>query len=71
MPEYYRLNKRAYDAEKVRNYAGAATAGLWLYNVLDAILFFPDYGISISGTSLSVTPEVDLDGARIVGRVTF
>jgi hypothetical protein len=35
-------NREAYDAETLRNTFVYATAIMWTYNVLDAIIFFPD-----------------------------
>ena len=36
-------NRQAYDAENRRNTIMAAALGLWAYNVLDAIIFFPEH----------------------------
>ena len=35
-------NRDAYDAESARNTLFYVTAGLWAYNVLDAVIFFPE-----------------------------
>ena len=35
-------NRDAYDAETARNTLFYITAGLWAYNVLDAVIFFPE-----------------------------
>jgi hypothetical protein len=35
-------NRKAYDAETRRNALVIISAGLWVYNVLDAVIFFPD-----------------------------
>ncbi len=69
--ELYERQKDAYDAERSRNIVGAVVAGIWVYSVLDAMLFFPDYGISISGANLSVAPEYDGDAIKLVGRIKF
>lgn len=71
LDELYDAQKAAYDAEQNRNIAGAILAGFWIYNLLDTFLFFPDYGISISGTQLSFAPEFDKDGLKITGTVKF
>jgi hypothetical protein len=67
----YALQKDAYDAEHGRNIALGVLAGIWAYNLLDAILFFPDYGLSVSGTNLGLYPDPDLKGVRLVGTVKF
>jgi Family of unknown function (DUF5683)/PEGA domain len=67
----YALQKDAYDAERDRNTVAAVLAGIWAYNLLDAILFFPDYGLSVSGTKLGLYPDPDLKGIRVVGKVAF
>ncbi|MCP4581253.1 MAG: PEGA domain-containing protein [candidate division Zixibacteria bacterium] len=35
-------NRKAYDSETRRNALVLITAGLWVYNILDAVVFFPD-----------------------------
>jgi hypothetical protein len=34
-------NRQAYNAETTRNVLIATTVGIWAYNVIDAIIFFP------------------------------
>ena len=67
----YALQKDAYDAERDRNIVLAVLAGIWAYNLLDAILFFPDYGLNVSGTNLGLYPDPNLKGIRVVGTVKF
>jgi hypothetical protein len=67
----YTLQKDAYDAENGRNVVLGLLVGIWAYNLLDAILFFPDYGLNVSGTNLGFYPDPDLKGVRIVGTVNF
>jgi hypothetical protein len=69
--ELYERQKDAYDAERARNVVGAIAAGIWVYSVLDAMLFFPDYGISISGANLSLAPEYDGNSVKLLGRIKF
>lgn len=52
-------NREAYDAETRRNALVIITAGLWAYNILDAVIFFPDKklyfhqsGIPVQGASI-------------------
>ncbi len=71
LAKHYALQKDAYDAERDRNVVLGVLAGIWVYNVLDAILFFPDYGMSVSGTSLGLYPDRDLQGIRVLGTVRF
>ena len=71
LAKHYALQKDAYDAERGRNVVLGVLAGIWAYNVLDAILFFPDYGLSVSGTNLGLYPDPDLKGVRVVGTVKF
>lgn len=71
LAELYSRQQDAYDAEQNRNIMGAIVAGVWVYSILDAMLFFPDYGISISGANLSIAPEYDGESVKLMGRVTF
>ena len=71
LAELYDRQKAAYDAERSRNMVAAVVAGIWAYSVLDALLFFPDYGISVSGANLSFAPEYDGDAIKLMGRVKF
>ncbi len=71
LAELYDLQQDAYDAEQQRNVVGAIAAGIWVYSVLDAMLFFPDYGISVSGANLSLAPEYDGESVRLMGRLKF
>lgn len=41
--------EEAYDAETVRNIAFGVTAFIWAFNVIDAVVFFPDRRHSIGG----------------------
>jgi hypothetical protein len=51
-------NREAYDAETTRNTLAGIAVGMWAYNVLDALIFFPEHKL-ISGL-----PKVkaDFDG---------
>ncbi len=71
LAELYDRQQDAYDAEQQRNIVGAIAAGIWVYSVLDAMLFFPDYGISISGANLSFVPEYDGESVKLMGRLKF
>ncbi len=71
LPQLYEEQKDAYDAEQNRNLGGAILAGFWVYNFLDAVLFFPDYGIQISGSNLSFKPTYDGETVMLSGKVTF
>ncbi len=71
LAKHYALQKDAYGAEHDRNIVLGVLAGIWAYNLLDAILFFPDYGLSVSGTNLGLYPDSNLKGVRVVGTVKF
>jgi hypothetical protein len=71
LDELYSSQKDAFDAEQARNIGGAILAGFWIYNVLDALLFFPDYGIQISGANLSMAPELTSDAILLTGKLEF
>jgi hypothetical protein len=69
--ELYQAQKDANDAENRRLVGAGVLAGIWAYNVIDAVLFFPDFGIRISGSELSLRPEVTSDGIKLVGALSF
>lgn len=71
LDELYEAQKDANDAEETRLIGFAVLAGVWAYNVIDAVVFFPDYGIHLAGTDLSVRPEVAPDGVKLVGVLSF
>ena len=71
LDELYNKQKSAYDAERARNIGAAILAGFWAYNVLDALLFFPDYSIQISGANLSLSPDFKADGVQLTGKLEF
>ena len=71
LPELYRRQQDAHDAEQDRNVAAAVVAGIWAYGVIDALLFFPDFGISVSGANLSLAPEYDGNAVKLMGRIKF
>ncbi len=69
--ELYQAQKDANDAENLRLIGAGVLAGVWAYNVLDAVLFFPDFGIRISGSELSLRPEATSNGVKLVGALSF
>lgn len=71
LAQLYHFQKDAYDSERDRNIGLGILAGVWLYNVLDAVLFFPDYSISITGANLSLRPDIMGKGITLVGSVKF
>ena len=55
LPELARLRRRAYDAESNTRDWGFATAAFHVYQILDAVLFFPDRRpVDIAGIELGV-----------------
>jgi hypothetical protein len=53
------LNREAYDAESTRNVLIGITAGLYVYNILDALIFFPDRKLMFPGTGPGDLPRVE------------
>ncbi len=61
------LRRDADSAWELRNTFLALSAGIWAYNVLESVLFFPRYGQDIyDRMPATVSGEVGKDGARIV-----
>ena len=61
------LRRDADTAWELRNTFLALTAGVWAYNVLESILFFPRYEQDIyDGAPTAITGSIERDGARIV-----
>jgi len=66
------LRRDADSAWELRNTFLALTAGIWAYNVLESVLFFPRYGQDIyNGTPATITGRIDRDGARIMVARSF
>jgi len=61
------LRRDADSAWELRNTFLALTAGIWAYNVLESVLFFPRYGQDIyNGAPTTITGSLGRDGAKIV-----
>lgn len=65
-------NRQAYDAETRRNALAIITAGLWAYNILDAVIFFPDKklyfhqgGVPVQGASIRPVFDGDKIGLSL------
>ncbi|MCK4858064.1 MAG: PEGA domain-containing protein [candidate division Zixibacteria bacterium] len=71
LDELYEAQKAAYDAGEARKIGVSILAGVWLYNFLDAILFFPDFTVKISGASLGLQPQFAPEGVKLVGVIEF
>ena len=65
-------NREAYDAETTRNMLVIVTAGVYVYNILDALVFFPDKKLIFQGTVPTDKPkiEADFDGDRVGLKLT-
>ncbi len=65
-------NREAYNAETTRNTMVAITAGVWAYNILDAIIFFPERKTFFQGTIPERTPRIEaaFDGERVGIKLT-
>ena len=61
---YYRTlvsvkNREAYDAETTRNNLAVITGVIYVYNILDAIIFFPEKKLIFQGTVPIELPKVE------------
>jgi hypothetical protein len=66
------VQKEAYDAETVRQIAFGVTAFVWAFNVLDAIVFFPDRRHTVGGPpSITLDTGSDFDRLGLRLAVTF
>ena len=65
-------NREAYDAETTRNMLVIVTAGIYVYNILDALVFFPDKKLIFQGTVPTDKPkiEADFNGDRVGVKLT-
>jgi hypothetical protein len=69
-------NRDAYDAETTRNTFAIITAALWAYNVLDALVFFPENKLYFHQGGLpvkeaAIEPEVSLKKIGVKLTATF
>jgi hypothetical protein len=71
LDDLYRAQKDADDAEDARNLGIAVLAGVWAFNVIDAVVFFPDFGIVVAGDRLTLRPKATAAGVRVVGEWSF
>jgi hypothetical protein len=55
--------RKAYDAETTRNTFLGIAVGIWAYNVLDAIVFFPDYRQDYLNRSYPTLQSAIINGA--------
>jgi len=70
-PELQARRKDAYDAETVRLATLYTIAGVWGLNVIDALFFFPDKRANQIVEGISVRPNDNFDGARVVLSYSF
>jgi len=68
-------NRQAYNAETTRNALIIAAAGLWAYNVIDALIFFPDKKLFFQGAVPRGVPQIqgqlDQDQVTVQVATTF
>ncbi|RKX27626.1 MAG: hypothetical protein DRP45_00590 [Candidatus Zixiibacteriota bacterium] len=55
----------AYDMENTRLAAGGAVAAVWVFNVLDALLFSPKDNATFSVKGLTVAPSAEVPGIQL------
>ena len=69
--DVYNKNRSAYDAETTRNTFLIVAAGFYVYNILDAVMFFPEQKL-VSRGAFSRVPAVsaDFNGDEISLRLT-
>ncbi len=71
-PRLDAAQQEAYDAESVKNFTVGAVAFVWAFNVIDAVLFFPDRGYSIGGpASISMDTGDQFDRVQVKLAVRF
>jgi hypothetical protein len=58
--------KNAYDAETVRRVTIGAAIAVWGLNLLDVLFFFPEKNIESGTNSLTVVPDFEQGGGRLV-----
>ncbi|PKK84562.1 MAG: hypothetical protein CVT49_03020 [candidate division Zixibacteria bacterium HGW-Zixibacteria-1] len=58
--------KDAYDAETIRRVTIGAAIAVWGLNLLDVIFFFPEKNIESGTNSLTVVPDFEQGGGRLV-----
>ena len=65
-------NREAYDAETTRNTIAVITAGVYIYNILDAIVFFPEKKLIFQGTVPMDLPKIEagFDGETVGVKLT-
>jgi len=63
--------KRANDAEDKVNIMTAVTAGIYLFNLLDSFLFFPEFDRYTEYKAITARPEVDGDKVGLSLSVSF
>jgi hypothetical protein len=70
--EMRRLRHEADSAWELRNTFLALTAGIWVYNVLESVLFFPRYEQDVyEGAPISITGNLDWNEAKILITQSF
>jgi len=65
-PELAEARKDAYDSETVRRVTIGVTIGVWGLNLLDALFQFPDYGIQSAGGAVTLVPDLEQGGGKLI-----
>ncbi|MEW5923138.1 MAG: PEGA domain-containing protein [Candidatus Zixiibacteriota bacterium] len=58
--------KDAYDAETIRRVTIGATVAVWGLNLLDILFFFPEKNVESRTNGLSLVPDLEQGGGRLV-----
>lgn len=69
--ELHDAQRKANDAEDKVNVMVAVTAGIYLFNLLDSFLFFPEYDRYTEYKAITARPEVNPDRVGVCLSVSF
>ncbi|MFH2056289.1 MAG: DUF5683 domain-containing protein [bacterium] len=69
--ELYKAQKDAYDAERTKNLGVGILVGFWAFNVVDAMVFFPENGMEVAGVGIGFEPQIEADRVQLVGVFSF
>lgn len=65
-PTLAAARKDAYDAETIRRITIGATIAVWGLNLLDVLFFFPEKNVESRTNSLSLMPDLEQGGGRLI-----
>jgi hypothetical protein len=65
LPRLASAREKAYDAETVQRVTFGVLAGVWAFNVLDAVFMFPGHRGTVSVKGLALAPSIDSEKAGV------